>query len=201
MTLYASTAQIKAALRITDTVDDTLISIAGSAASELIDLHCGRTFGTASATRYYAPDSSCFLRIDDLAGTALTLESSSNGDGTYDTTWATTDYQLQPLNARRNGITWPYDSLRAIGDNTFPVAGGEATVRVTGVFGWPAVPAAVVEAAMLQSSRLFKRFESPLGVAGGNDFGAMRVTRSVDPDVAVLLADFRDGVKAAGGIS
>ncbi len=31
MALYASTAQIKAALRITDAVDDTLINMAGSA--------------------------------------------------------------------------------------------------------------------------------------------------------------------------
>lgn len=200
MTLYASTAQIKAALRITDTVDDTLIGMAGSAASELIDLHCGRSFGTVSATRYYAPDSSYVLRVDDLAGTAITVESSSNGDGTYDTTWATTDYQLEPLNARRNGIAWPYDRLRAIGDNTFPVAGGESTVRVTGVFGWSSVPSSVVQAAVLQGARLFKRFESPLGVAGGNEFGAMRVTRSVDPDVAVLLADFRDGARVAGGV-
>lgn len=200
MTLYATAAQVKAALRITDTVDDTLISLAGSAASELIDLHCGRSFGTVSATRYYAPDSPYTLRIDDLAGTALTLETSSNGDGTYDTTWTTSDYQLEPLNARRNGIAWPYDGLRAIGDNTFPIAGGEATVRVTGVFGWPSVPSTVVQAAILQSSRLFKRFESPLGVLGGNEFGTVRVTRSVDPDVAVMLADFRDGIKAAGGV-
>ncbi len=50
MTLYASTAEIKAALHIpaSDTVDDALISMAGSAASELIDGYCNRSFGTVT---------------------------------------------------------------------------------------------------------------------------------------------------------
>ena len=37
MTAYASLAQVKAALRITDSVDDTLLEMARVAASDLID--------------------------------------------------------------------------------------------------------------------------------------------------------------------
>lgn len=191
MTLYATTAQVKAALRITDSVDDTLISLAGSAASELIDGYVGRTFGTASATRYFAATDPWVLQVDDLAGTAVTVTSSSGVDGTYDVAWTTADYQLEPLNGRSAGLSWPYTRLRAIGDYQWPYDRGEASVAITGVWGFPSVPAAVVQAAILQTSRLFKRFESPLGVAGGNEFGAMRVTRSVDPDVAVLLDPYR----------
>lgn len=202
MTLYASNSQIKAALGITDTDRDALISMAGSAASELIDIYTGRTFATSgTVTRYFAPDDSWHLPVDDLAGTAITVESSTSANGTYDITWTASDYQLEPLNGRLNGIPWPYTSLRAVGSYSWPVAAGEATVRVTGVYGWTSVPAVVTEAAVLQSSRLFMRFQSPLGVAGGNEFGAMRVTRSLDPDVAVLLADFREGSRAAGGIA
>ena len=54
MTLYASTTRVKDALRITDTVDDSLILLALEAACESIDDYCGRSFGTVTETRYYA---------------------------------------------------------------------------------------------------------------------------------------------------
>jgi hypothetical protein len=66
-----------------------------------------------------------------------------------------------------------------------------ATVRVEGTFGWDAVPDAIREATILQSSRLYTRLDSPLGVAGFGDMGAMRVSFKGDPDVAMLLAPFR----------
>jgi hypothetical protein len=37
--------------------------------------------------------------------------------------------------------------------------------------------------------RQFKRYDSPLGVAGFGDIGVMRVSR-VDPDVAALLEPY-----------
>lgn len=191
MTMYASTAEIKAALRITDSTDDTLLSMAGSAASELIDNYVGRTFGTASATRYFAPTESLVLQVDDLAGTAVTIASSTNADGVYDVTWTTDDYQLEPLNGVSEGVPWPYTRIRAVGDYWFPVALEEATVKVTGVYGWPSIPVSVKQAAVIQSSRIYKRLDSPLGVAGFGDIGVMRVTRSVDPDVAVLLDPYK----------
>jgi len=64
-------------------------------------------------------------------------------------------------------------------------------VRVEGTFGWPAVPDAVREATILQASRLFTRLDSPLGVAGFGDMGAMRVSFKGDPDVLMLLAPYR----------
>jgi hypothetical protein len=191
MTLYASTVQIKAALRITDTVDDALISMAGSAASELIDAYCGRTFGTVTATRYYAPTDQIVCQVDDLAGTAVTISTSSAGNGVWDQTWTTTDYQLEPLNGFSDGTTLPYTRIRAIGAYWFPTIFNSVTAKVVGTFGFPAVPSSVTQAAVIQSSRLFKRLDSPLGVAGFGDMGAMRVTRSVDPDVAVLLDPYK----------
>ena len=49
MTAYATLAQVKAALRITDSVDDTLLEMARVSASDLIDGYTGRTF-TPSGT-------------------------------------------------------------------------------------------------------------------------------------------------------
>ena len=191
MTLYASNAQIKAALRITDAVDDGLISMAGSAASELIDAYCGRTFGTVAATRFYAPTDQIVCQIDDLAGTAITVMSSSAGNSVFDQTWAVTDYQLEPLNAYSAGMATPYTRIRAIGAYWFPTIFNSVTVKVTGTFGYPTVPSSVTQAAVMQSARIFKRLDSPLGVAGFGDLGAIRVTRSVDPDVAVLLDPYK----------
>lgn len=194
MTLYASTAQIKAALRITDTVDDTLLDVAGSAASDLIDRHCERTFGTVSTSRYFAPSDGLLCQVDDLAGTAISVYTSTSANGTYDVTWATTDYQLEPVTT--SGITAPFTRIRAVGNYLFPDAYGETTVKVTGVFGWPEVPPSIIQAAVIQASRLFKRLDSPLGVAGVSDIGVMRVSRGLDPDVAQLVAPF----KRVGGI-
>jgi len=190
--LYASTAQIKAALRITDAVDDTLINMAGSAASELINGYCGRSFENyGTATRYFAPNDLYVLQIDDLAGTAITVLSSSNADDVFDVTFAAKDYQLEPLNSISEGLSWPFTRIRAVDDFDWSVFGDEATAKITGVWGWPAVPASISQAAVIQGSRIFTRLQSPLGIAGFGDMGVVRVSRQLDPDVAQLVEPFR----------
>ena len=196
---YATRNQVKAALRIgtADTLDDDLIDNCVGAASRLIDGYCNRRFwqsGTAEARVYQAEDS-FYCSIDDVAGTALTLKTSSQADGTFDVTWKVSDYQLEPLNGNLDGLTWSYDKIRAVGDYLFPTVnanyGDQALVQVTAVFGWPSVPEAVTQATIIQSSRLFKRLDSPLGVAGFGDLGAIRVSRYLDPDMAQLVEPYR----------
>tara|TARA_R110000868_G_scaffold71032_6_gene208508 strand:- start:2436 stop:3032 length:597 start_codon:yes stop_codon:yes gene_type:complete len=192
MTAYATLAQVKAALRITDTVDDTLIEMARVSASDLIDGYCGRTFtASGTVTRVFAPADNYVLQTDDLAGTALTITSSTGADGVFDVTWKASDYQLEPLNGVSNGQAVPFTRIRAIQDYLWPTAGGEATVRVTGVFGFPSIPLVITQAAVLQSSRIFTRLQSPLGVAGFGEMGVVRVTRALDPDVAALVEPYR----------
>jgi hypothetical protein len=192
MTAYATLAQVKAALRITDSVDDTLIEMARESASDLIDGYTGRTFTTSgTVTRVFAPADDYVLQTDDIAGTALTITSSTGADGVFDVTWKTTDYQLEPLNGVSNGQAVPFTRIRAIQDYLWPTAGGEATVRVTGVFGFPSVPIVITQATVLQASRIFTRLQSPLGVAGFGEMGVVRVTRALDPDVAALVEPYR----------
>ena len=192
MTLYASAAQIKAALRITDSVDDTLITMAGSAASDLIDGYCGRHFHlSGTVTRFFAPSDNYVLQTDDIAGTAITIQTSTGADGVYDVTWAAIDYQLEPLNGVTSGQNTPYTRIRAVENYLWPVAGGEATVKVTGRYGFEAVPVVVVQAAVLQSARIFTRLMSPLGVAGFGEMGVVRISRALDPDVAQLVEPYR----------
>jgi len=189
---YATLAQVKAALRITDTVDDTLLEMARVSASNLIDGYTGRTFTpSGTVTRVFAPADDYVLQTDDIAGTAVTITSSTGADGVFDVTWKTTDYQLEPLNGVSNGQAVPFTRIRAIQDYLWPTAGGEATVRVRGVFGFPSIPLVITQAAVLQSSRIFTRLQSPLGVAGFGEMGVVRVTRALDPDVAALVEPYR----------
>lgn len=196
---YATRNQIKAALRIgtADTIDDTLIDNCAGAASRLIDGFCNRKFwAVGSATvRVYQAEDSFFCSIDDISGTAITLQTSTNADGVFDTTWSPTDWQLEPLNGYLDGIEWAYDKIRAVGDYLFPTVnanyGEQALVKVTANFGWPYVPETITQATIIQASRIFKRYDSPLGVAGFGDMGAIRVSRALDPDVAQLVEPYR----------
>jgi hypothetical protein len=189
---YATLTQVKAALRITDSVDDTLLEMAIESASRAIDGHAGRYFySSGTATRIYAADDSLICQIDDLSGTAITLVTDPDADGTWADTWATIDYQLEPVNGIVDGLSVPYTRIRATENYTFPILSGEALVKVTGVFGWSAVPTAITQACVIQSSRIFKRLDSPLGVAGFGDMGAIRVSRYLDPDVEQLVAPYR----------
>jgi hypothetical protein len=124
---YATLTQVKAALRITDSTEDALLELAIEAASRAIDGNTGRNFySSGTATRYFTADDDFLLQTDDLAGTAITLQSANNADGVYDTTWGTGDYQLEPLNGNSDGISWPYTRIRAIGNYLWPISGGEA---------------------------------------------------------------------------
>jgi hypothetical protein len=196
---YATRNQIKAALRIgtADTLDDELIDNCAGAASRLIDGYCNRQFWSvgSATTRVYMAENDFYCHIDDIAGTAIILKTSGATDGTFDVTWTPSDYQLEPLNGRLDGLQWAYDKIRAVGDYLFPTVNGnygeQALVQVTAVFGWPSVPEPVTQATIIQASRIFKRYDSPLGVAGFGDLGAIRVSRFLDPDMAQLVEPYR----------
>jgi hypothetical protein len=195
-TLYTTGSAVKAAARITDSVDDALINAAVESASRLIDGYCGRSFfAGGSATRLFTAYDSFVLQIDDLAGTAnLVIESDTAADGSFDTTWDLIDYQLEPLNQIADGITgWPYTRIRAVENYIWPTQGGEALIRITASnWGWPAVPDPIEQACVIQSLRIFKRLDSPLGVLGFDGMGVtVRVGRGLDPDVMQMIDPYR----------
>jgi len=192
---YTTLQEVKNILRITDSVDDSLLETCVESASRQIDTHCERVFTSGTATRIFTPNSSYICEIDDL--TSLTsLKTSSDADGSFDITWTATDYQLEPLNGLSGGLAAPYTHIRAVGDYLFPTvnypnAEGEATVQVTGTFGYgTAVPVDIRQACNLLAIRQYKRYDSPLGVAGFGDIGVVRVMR-VDPDIEALLGPYR----------
>jgi hypothetical protein len=187
---YATLTQVKAALRITDSVDDTLLEMAIESASRLIDGYTYRYFYNAgTAVRNFAAEDSYLVNIDDLV--SISELKTTDEIGSEYTTWNATDYQLQPVNGKQDGLNIPYTSILAVDDKLFNTLGSQALVRITGVWGWSAVPIAVTQATVIQSSRIYKRLDSPLGVAGFGDLGAIRVGRSLDPDVEQLVMPYR----------
>ena len=186
---YCTLADVKASLRITDTIDDALIENRINAASRMVDQYCNRYFysGSAGEVRYYKANDGFTCWIDDAQAVTL-LETSSTDPLIYDTTWQTGDFQLQPNNSRANGS---YTYIVATDNYLFPVWADIALVKVTGTFGWSSVPDPIKFATIIQASRLFKRLESPLGVAGVSDMGIMRVGSSIDGDVAQLINPYR----------
>lgn len=185
---YVAATDLKAYLRIGDTVDDAQIALAITAASRAVDRHCFRQFGlvnAAEARKYTARWDKSICRyvvdIDDLMTTVgLTFVTSAG---------AITAYTLQPSNAAAEGKPWTrlvVDSTSAVQPTTV-----QDGVTVTASYGWAAVPVAVKLATLLQASRLNIRRNSPFGVAGSPDLGSeLRLLAKVDPDVAVVLGPY-----------
>jgi len=192
---YTTLSEVKAILRITDTVDDTLLETCVESASRQIDSHCERVFTSGSATRLFVPNDSYLTETDDIIS-VTSIKTSSDADGSFDITWTPSDYQLEPLNGLAGGSYSPYTRIRAVGDYlfttvNFPDSQGEATLQVTGVFGYAtAIPTDIKQACNLLAIRQYKRYDSPLGVAGFGDIGVVRVSR-VDPDIEALLGPYR----------
>jgi hypothetical protein len=201
---YAEVEELRAFVRIVDEDDDAQLQAAVTAASRAIDDHCKRQFGTvdtAQARQYTARWSRSrggwLVPIDDLATTdGVVVALDLDGDGVHELTLTAADYVLRPHNAVQKGQVWtellirPSTSLRALD-------GAAGAVQGLAPWGWPAVPATVHEASLLQASRLVQRRDAPFGVAGSPETGSeVRLLARVDPDVAVTLGPYRRRVWA-----
>lgn len=190
---YATLEDLKIRLQLTDTSHDAELRDKLTTASRDVDEACRRRFylDAALTTRVYNPTSRQYptnggvrLLIDDIGdptGMIVATGSASTGFSTI----ASTGYEVGPDNAIARG--WPISWLfRAwVPWSLSPLQ----RVQVTALWGWPAVPSQIREACLLRAAWLFKRRESPTGVAGAGDFGIMRVGRS-DPDFDSLIAPF-----------
>jgi hypothetical protein len=188
---YATLAEIRARLQFVaaDTADDTILEAVVMGVSRWIDAYTGRRFYAASETRYYTAEFSDKLYVDDLL-TVTSLGTDDDGDRTYETTWAATDYDLEPYNASTDGRPYTSIAVAPAGRYTFPST--RKGVKLVGSFGYASsTPAAVKEACLLQCERLYKRKDAPFGVIGSAEMGQMMVVPKLDPDVQLLLWPFQ----------
>jgi hypothetical protein len=195
---YATLSDVKAAARITDSIDDSLLEMAIESSSRDIDAYTERVFfntGATAVTRVYIPENIYLLETDDIIS-VTSIRSDTTGEGGFDQTWTATDYQLEPLNGIAGGIVTPFTRIRAIGSLLWPIYeprdinAGQASVEITARFGFASIPSAIKQATILASLRAYKRFESPTGVLGFSDVGVVRIGR-LDPDVERLVSPYR----------
>lgn len=189
--MYTTVAIVRARLGITGSAQDDAIESVINAASREIDGLCGGRFfyQLAATTRYFKADDSGILEIDDLVS-VTSITSDDDGDRTYETTWASTDYDLEPYNAADHGF--PYTSIQTTPAGRYAFPSTRKGVAITGTWGWPSVPYAIAEACVLQSVRLFKRKDAPYGLAGSAELGQQTfVPGKVDPQVQSLVAPMR----------
>lgn len=179
---------------------DELMEAAINAASRSIDNYCQRRFwlDSVAVARTYTPCSLSGLDLGDDIGdsSSVVVKTDASGDGTFETTWAATDFQLLPVDAPYGTEAAPWTAIRAVGTRTFPwLANTWLTrldrVQVTAKWGWPAVPDSVSYACRMKAARLVSRKDSPQGVAGFGEFGPVRLSRSEDADVMLLLDPYR----------
>lgn len=195
--VYATLAQFKSYLRIdvSDTTDDVEMTKDLEAASRAIDFHCQRQFGVVAAPeiRYYTPRwysrfGRYIVETDDLmtqVGAVIVVD--STGDLTYAGTIDLTKCQFKPFNANAKGFPWRQVVLPQV-TSTSEAPG---SVKMTGTWGWTAVPTTVTEATLMQASRFAKRRGSPFGIAGSPDMGnEIRLLAKLDVDVAVMLKPY-----------
>lgn len=191
MALYITLELLKASIKITADDRDDLLTQALTTASRQIDSWTGRlpdgfTLASSATARAFdvegrtvsRRDGRVLLLVDEIGSTTdLTVEI---GGGA---TWTTvTDYRVDPVNA----LTYsrPITGLTGMGWWV-----GTDQVRITAQWGWPATPQEISQACLIQAQRLYSRKDSPDGIRGGGDFGAIRLAR-MDPDVRELLGPF-----------
>lgn len=189
---YCTVSELKSWDGVPDTDGDAILETVINSVSRWIDDYTWRFFystsATAEETRYYTADNGLYLYTDDIVS-ITTLKTDDDGDRTYETTWATADYDLIPYNASTLGIPYYRIEVSTTGDYTFPRV--RKGVEIVGVFGWSAVPPAIKQACLIQCARIFKRKNSPYGIAGTTQLGVLQLIPNIDSDVKMVLDQFK----------
>jgi hypothetical protein len=200
--LYCTPEMLKNRKGITDGYDDVEIMGACRAVARWIDeKYCLRFFYRHTATLTFAPTSYYCLSVPDLVS-ITTLKTDNDGDGVFETTWtAGVDYELLPANAAAGLERKPYDEINAIGSLRFPVGycgpgARRNRAQIAGVWGWPAKPEPVIEAAKILSGDYLKLGSMAFGVAGYGEYGAVRARMS-NPAMEMLDAYRKDPILIA----
>jgi len=196
---YATLTEIKTFLSISDNVDDTLLEGMVEAASRSIDRIANRRFyldANASA-RAYRVSSPVILYTDDIGTTSgLVVKIDEDGNGTFETTLTlNTDYIMDPLTALDLGR--PYTQVTMVtASQSFPIFPGlfqnglRPGVQVTARWGWPSVPDDINQACLILTADLYKRKDSPGGILGLGDLGAIRMS-PLGRDVTAMVRAYR----------
>lgn len=195
---YITAAEFRDYIKDPSSLDPDAIAAAISTASRAVDAHCGRFFYQLATVMKASPSDAFVLYIDDLATTAgLAVAVDWGTAGTYpETRTVNVDFICEPVNQNVGGIGGrPFTSLRSLNGKIWPprIPGFfRDTVRITGTFGWPAVPDPVRQATKVLAAMYFSLAGTPLGYSAIPDGGgAIRVREN--PIASTLLVPYCKG--------
>lgn len=186
---YCTLDEIKGELNITSEDYDDMLQAMVEQAKEFIDDFCNRHFDTVTATARYFDGAGTILFIDDLISIdANGFKLDLDGDGTYESTLATTDYELYPLN-----IT-PKTFIKISSNSNYGsfASGVKKGVEITGTWGYGStIPKPIRRASIIQVCRWFKRKDSAFAdVIGTTEMGQVIMYKGLDPDIALILKSY-----------
>ena len=196
---YATVAELAAHLGLSDAITasgqmvdasrNARYQLALDTASAMVDQDTGRVFTSSTATKTLMSSGETLLLVPDLIS-VTTLKVDEDGDGVFEETLTTADYELISFNETHAG--WPYQAVQRIDDVwPIPVWGGRRKlVQIAGTWGWSAVPTAIKQATILMAARQVARGNASLGVQSIPDLGGFGI-RNTDPDYVALIAPYR----------
>ena len=129
---YIDLKALKAVVGEGTTTNDASLLAAAEDASRYVDQHCARRFYVQTATRYFTARNPCVLDVDDLLA-VTTLKTDSDGDRTYDETWAVTDYDLT---AGDDYNAWPKWRVSVAPDGSYSFPRYSRGVEIAGSWGY-----------------------------------------------------------------
>lgn len=176
---------------------DAELERAINAASRQIDSWCGAQFWrepTPTPRLFRAADPHV-LWVGDFADTAsVTVATDGDGDGAFETEWAPQEWQAEPLVPVHGR---PFTQVVAAGARRFPWRRGcgqlRPRVRITAAWGWPSVPAEVIQACQILAVDHYKSKDLTGGVAGFGEYNPVRVA-AFNPQAKALLEHLRTPV-------
>ena len=201
---YATLAEIKAYMSISDNTDNDLLENLVESASRSIDRIANRRFyldATASA-RLYRAYSNIFVFVDDIGSTtSLVVKTDEDGNGTYSKTLTlNTDFILDPLTSQ--SLNRPFTQLTMVSNTeSWPIFPGLTSnglrpgVQVTARWGWPSVPDDLNMACLILTADLYKRKDAPGGILGLGDLGVVRMS-PIGRDVTAMVRAYKKEVIA-----
>jgi len=201
---YATLAEIKGYMSISDNTDNDLLENLVESASRSIDRIANRRFyldATASA-RLYRAYSNVFVFVDDIGTTSnLVVKTDEDGNGTYSKTLTlNTDFILDPLTSQ--SLNRPFTQLTMVSNTeSWPIFPGLTSnglrpgVQVTARWGWPSVPDDLNMACLILTADLYKRKDAPGGILGLGDLGVVRMS-PIGRDVTAMVRAYKKEVIA-----
>ena len=193
---YCALSEIKTYIGLTGSGQDSNLESAIESASREIDQYCDRIFYvTSSENRYYTPTNFFEVEIDDVSSTTgLVVKLDTTDDGTHNKTLTlNTDYIVMPINrTNKVGQNQPITSLKILDSRSSERFDPKIinNVKVTGTFGFSAVPDSIKQATFLQATRLFKRKDSPFSTYGNPQTGTGELFNRFDPDALKLIRGY-----------